>query len=85
MCGSAGDKCLLSCHQARTQLLEVPAFVDPAQRQLLGDGPIMAVALSVTALALLGKLIGCGASMLGLGRRSMAIVGVGMAPRGEST
>jgi Kef-type K+ transport system membrane component KefB len=37
----------------------------------------------VTALALLGKILGCGAGVLGLGRRSVAIVGVGMAPRGE--
>jgi Kef-type K+ transport system membrane component KefB len=51
--------------------------------QLFLDGGIMGIALGVTALALVGKLIGCGAGVLGLGRRSMAIVGVGMAPRGE--
>jgi Kef-type K+ transport system membrane component KefB len=43
----------------------------------------MGLALGVTVLALVGKLLGCGAGMLGLGRRSVAIVGVGMAPRGE--
>ncbi|MPZ13444.1 MAG: cation:proton antiporter [Chloroflexi bacterium] len=47
------------------------------------DGGIIGIALTVTALALLGKLIGCGLAMVGLGRRSMAIVGVGMSPRGE--
>ena len=43
----------------------------------------MGIALGVTALALLGKMVGCGAGALGLGRRSVAIVGTGMAPRGE--
>jgi Kef-type K+ transport system membrane component KefB len=47
------------------------------------DGGIMGIALAVTALALLGKVLGCGLGMVGLGRRSLAIVGVGMAPRGE--
>lgn len=51
--------------------------------RLFFDGGIMGVALGVTALALVGKLLGCGAGMLGLGRRSIAIVGTGMAPRGE--
>jgi Kef-type K+ transport system membrane component KefB len=51
--------------------------------QLFLDGGIMGIALGVTALALVGKLVGCGAGVLGLGRRSVAIVGVGMAPRGE--
>jgi Kef-type K+ transport system membrane component KefB len=43
----------------------------------------MAVALGLTALALLGKVVGGGLGLLGAGSRSMAIVGVGMAPRGE--
>ena len=47
------------------------------------DVPIIGVALGVTALALLGKLVGCGLGVLGLGGRSVAIIGVGMAPRGE--
>lgn len=46
-------------------------------------GDIMGLALGVTLLALVGKLVGCGLGAAGLGRRSMAIVGVGMAPRGE--
>jgi Kef-type K+ transport system membrane component KefB len=44
---------------------------------------LVAVALAVTALALLGKFLACGVGMLGEGPRSMAIVGTGMAPRGE--
>jgi Kef-type K+ transport system membrane component KefB len=51
--------------------------------RLFIDGGIMGLALAVTALALLGKMVGCGLGMLGRGRRSTAIIGVGMAPRGE--
>ena len=51
--------------------------------RLFFDGGIMGIALAVTALALLGKMMGCGLGVLGLGRRSIAIVGVGMTPRGE--
>jgi Kef-type K+ transport system membrane component KefB len=51
--------------------------------RLFFDGGIMGIALGVTALALVGKMLGCGSGMLGLQRRSVAIVGVGMAPRGE--
>ena len=51
--------------------------------RLFLDGGIMGIALAVTVLALLGKMVGCGAGVLGLGGRSAAIVGVGMAPRGE--
>jgi Kef-type K+ transport system membrane component KefB len=51
--------------------------------RLFLDGGIMGIALAVTVLALLGKVVGCGAAVLGLGGRSAAIIGVGMAPRGE--
>jgi Kef-type K+ transport system membrane component KefB len=37
----------------------------------------------VTVLAIIGKFIGCGMAATGMGSRSMAIIGVGMAPRGE--
>lgn len=50
------------------------ALLDPAS---------FGLALGVTALACLGKFVGCGAAMLGWPPRYMAIVGVGMAPRGE--
>jgi Kef-type K+ transport system membrane component KefB len=50
--------------------------------RLFLDMRIMSVALLVTALALAGKAV-AGLAVAGLGRRSMAIVGVGMAPRGE--
>ncbi len=51
--------------------------------RLFLDGGIMGIALAVTALALVGKVVGCGLGVLGMGGRSAAIVGVGMAPRGE--
>jgi Kef-type K+ transport system membrane component KefB len=51
--------------------------------RLFLDGSTMGIALVVTALALFGKLVGCGLAALGLGWRSAAIVGAGMAPRGE--
>jgi Kef-type K+ transport system membrane component KefB len=48
-----------------------------------GDGSILAVALGVTALAVVGKLVGGGLASAGLPPRSAAILGVGMVPRGE--
>jgi len=54
--------------------------VDPAT---LTDGPILAIAVAITLIALVSKLIGAGGAMWGTGRRSMFIVGVGMVPRGE--
>ncbi|MFN0072267.1 MAG: cation:proton antiporter [Chloroflexota bacterium] len=51
--------------------------------RLFLDQSVMGIALAVTGLAILGKLIGCGAGAYGRGWRSIAIVGVGMAPRGE--
>jgi Kef-type K+ transport system membrane component KefB len=51
--------------------------------RLFLDGSLLGIALAVTGLAILGKLIGCGAAALGLGWRRTAIIGVGMAPRGE--
>jgi Kef-type K+ transport system membrane component KefB len=51
--------------------------------RLFFDWPILGIALAVTALAIAGKVIGCGAAALGSGWRAAAIVGVGMAPRGE--
>jgi Kef-type K+ transport system membrane component KefB len=47
------------------------------------DTTILAVALGVTGLAVLGKLIGGSLASVGLPSRSGAIIGVGMVPRGE--
>ena len=51
--------------------------------RLFLEGGIVGVARAVTALALLEKVVGCGLVVLGLGGRSVAIIGVAMAPRGE--
>ena len=48
-----------------------------------GEGGTIGLALVITGLAILGKLVGCGVGGYGLGRRSMLILGVGMVPRGE--
>jgi Kef-type K+ transport system membrane component KefB len=47
------------------------------------DGTIMILALAITLIAILSKLVGAGGAMAGAGRRSMLIVGTGMVPRGE--
>jgi Kef-type K+ transport system membrane component KefB len=49
----------------------------------LFDPETAGLVLSVTGLAIAGKLLGCGAAAWGMGKRSMAIIGVGMVPRGE--
>lgn len=51
--------------------------------RLVLDVNLIGLALIVTALAIVGKLIGCGLGGYGMGVRSMVILGVGMAPRGE--
>jgi Kef-type K+ transport system membrane component KefB len=51
--------------------------------RLFLDGSLLGLALGVTGLAIVGKVIGCGAGAWGMGARSIAIIGVGMAPRGE--
>lgn len=55
-------------------LVDLSVFLD------LGTAGLTAAILVV---AILGKLIGCGGAALGMGKRSAAIVGVGMVPRGE--
>ena len=47
------------------------------------DTTILMVALGVTGLAVLGKLMGGGIASAGLPVRSAAIIGTGMVPRGE--
>jgi Kef-type K+ transport system membrane component KefB len=41
------------------------------------------LALAVTILAVLSKLIGCGLAALPLGKKKAAQIGMGMVPRGE--
>ncbi|MGH2586348.1 MAG: cation:proton antiporter [Dehalococcoidia bacterium] len=54
--------------------------VDPAS---FTDSTIVVLAVAITLIALATKIIGAGGAMWGTSRRSMLIVGVGMAPRGE--
>ncbi|HEX2051729.1 MAG TPA: cation:proton antiporter [Actinomycetota bacterium] len=54
--------------------VELGTFTEPST--------VLAVVV-VTLIAIVGKLAGCGGAAWGMGRRSAAIVGVGMVPRGE--
>ncbi len=47
------------------------------------DPHVVWIAVGITGLAIAGKVVGCGAGGAGMGRRSMAILGAGMVPRGE--
>ena len=51
--------------------------------RLFMDLKLMGVALAITGLAVVGKLVGCGLPVLNRGVRSAATVGIGMVPRGE--
>jgi len=44
---------------------------------------VLPVGLVITALAIIGKVVGCGVASFRLGLREALAVGVGMAPRGE--
>jgi Kef-type K+ transport system membrane component KefB len=65
----------------------VPFFLVNIGMQLnLGvfrDASAVTLALTVTAIAVATKFIGCGAGAWGMTRREMAQIGVGMIPRGE--
>ena len=65
----------------------VPFFLVNIGLQLdlsvFNNARVIAFALLVTLLALLTKLVGCGAGAWGMGWRRIAQIGVGMAPRGE--
>jgi Kef-type K+ transport system membrane component KefB len=68
------------------QLLVPFFFVITGSRVDLGalaDPETLGLVVAVTALAIAGKLIGCGGAAWGMGRRSVAIIGIGMVPRGE--
>jgi Kef-type K+ transport system membrane component KefB len=65
----------------------VPFFLTNIGMQLklevFRDSQTLLLAVLVTAVALLTKLVGCGAAAWHLGPRAAAQVGVGMMPRGE--
>jgi len=81
------DRYQLEEHLAPVYSFLVPFFfaitgavLDPS---VLTDPEVALLAAGVTAVAVVGKLIGCGLPVLGMGRRSAQIVGIGMVPRGE--
>ena len=49
----------------------------------LAEPSSLGMVAGITALAVAGKVIGCGGAAWGMGRRSAAIVAAGMVPRGE--
>ena len=51
--------------------------------EIFRDVSVVLMALVVTLIAILTKLVGCGLGALDLGWRRAAQIGVGMAPRGE--
>lgn len=54
--------------------LDLTVFADPS---------VVGLALLITALAVVTKLVGCGVPALPLGRRPAMQIGMGMVPRGE--
>lgn len=49
----------------------------------LASPAILKLAAAVVALAIMGKVLGCGLAAINLGRASVIRIGVGMVPRGE--
>jgi Kef-type K+ transport system membrane component KefB len=81
------DRYRLEEHLSGVYSLLVPFFfvitgslVDPGALTSAGTAGL---ALVVTAVAIAGKLVGCGGAAAGMGRRSALIIGWGMVPRGE--
>lgn len=76
-------------HQRFEGLAEffVPFFLAGIGAQLetasLAKPSVLILAVVLTTLAILGKVVGCGVPVLNLGRRRALQVGFGMSPRGE--
>jgi Kef-type K+ transport system membrane component KefB len=72
--------------EAVTEFL-LPFFLTSIGKQLRLDvflnPAVVALAILVTVLAVLTKLLGCGLGAIGLGRRKAMQIGMGMVPRGE--
>ena len=59
-------------------------FVNIGLMVHLGEfAPVLGVAIVITVLAVVGKLVGCGLAALPLGKKQAMTVGIGMMPRGE--
>ena len=76
-------------HKQTSGVMEflVPFFLVNIGMQLrldiFRDASVIALAVIVTLVAVVTKLVGCGAGVWGMGWRRAAQVGMGMAPRGE--
>ncbi len=76
-------------HQLTSGVTEfmVPFFLVNIGMQLnllvFRDTSVIALAVIITVVAVITKFIGCGLGAWGMSRREMAMVGVGMVPRGE--
>jgi Kef-type K+ transport system membrane component KefB len=66
-------------------ILLVPFFfvVMGAKVDLRGFADVIPMAIIITVIAILGKLIGCSLGAITKGERTALIVGAGMVPRGE--
>jgi len=53
------------------------------QLSLFANPRVLALGVGLTAVAILAKLVGCGAAAMGMGWRRALAVGVGMVPRAE--
>jgi Kef-type K+ transport system membrane component KefB len=79
-------------HTLEKQMQSITALIVPfffvvtgakVNLSVFGSLSVVGTLLIVTALAIAGKLLGCGAAALPLGRKSALMVGTGMVPRGE--
>lgn len=79
-------------HELEEKTMPLSAFFVPfffvhvgslMELEPLGSSEGLMLVGVVTGLAIIGKLVGCGAASLHLGGRSAAIIGTGMVPRGE--
>jgi Kef-type K+ transport system membrane component KefB len=59
-------------------------FVNIGLKVNLGEFQgVLWLAVAITVLAIIGKIVGCGLAAMPMGRPSSLIVGIGMMPRGE--
>jgi Na+:H+ antiporter len=83
---SEGNRAMHKQTSAVTEFL-VPFFLVNIGMQLkldvFRDSSVVMLAIILTILAVLTKLIGCGLASINLGWRRAAQIGVGMSPRGE--
>lgn len=79
-------------HELKRKMLPLTVFFVPfffirvgseLDVQALFTPKTLLLSLAITGLAIIGKLVGAGLPALSMGRRSAALVGVGMIPRGE--